>query len=106
MLYIQDFLETIKKVAKFLGKVYSEEQIKEVANYLNIKNFRHNPMVNSSELKECGIITPGVFIRTGQSGNWRDMFTPELDAKANKWIEENLRETDFTFPYFNINDCK
>lgn len=64
-------------------------------------------MVNSSELKECGIITAGTFVRTGQSGSWRDMFTTELDAKANKWIEENLKETDFTFPYFNIiDDCK
>lgn len=64
-------------------------------------------MVNSSELKECGIITAGTFVRKGQSGSWRDMFTADLDAKANKWIEDNLKGTDFVFPYFNNidNNC-
>lgn len=60
-------------------------------------------MVNSSELIKCGIITPGIFVRKGESGGWTDMFTPDLDAKANKWIEENLKGTDFTFPHFNNN---
>ncbi|CAK9809497.1 Luciferin sulfotransferase [Anthophora plagiata] len=103
-----DFPKAIKKVAKFLGKAYTEEQIKELTNFLNIKNFRDNPMVNSSELKECGIITAGTFVRKGQSGEWKDMFTPELNAKANQWIEENLKGSDLTFPYFNkiINNYK
>ncbi|KAF3424216.1 hypothetical protein E2986_01687 [Frieseomelitta varia] len=98
-----DFLKAIKKVAKFLGKTYTEEQIKELAEYLNIKNFRNNPMVNLSELKDCGVIKAGIFVRKGGSGGWNDMFTEELNAKANKWIEENLKDTDLTFPYFNIN---
>ncbi|XP_076232704.1 sulfotransferase 1E1 [Calliopsis andreniformis] len=96
-----DFPKTIKKVAQFLGRTYTEEQIEKVAEYLNIKNFRDNLMVNSSELKECGIITAGTFVRKGQSGGWRNMFTPDLDAKANKWIEENLKGTNFNFPFFN-----
>lgn len=77
--------------------------MKELAEYLNIKNFRNNPMVNLLDLKECGLIKTGTFIRKGESGGWEDMFTEELNAKANKWIEENLKETDLTFPYFNIN---
>ncbi|KAG7208936.1 hypothetical protein KM043_015114 [Ampulex compressa] len=96
-----DFPKAIKKVAQFLGKTYTDEEINKVAIYLNIKNFRDNPMVNSTELKECGIITAGSFVRKGQSGGWKDMFTPELNAKADKWIEDNLRDTDFVFPYFN-----
>ncbi|XP_076626776.1 sulfotransferase 1B1 [Colletes latitarsis] len=98
-----DFPEAIKKVAKFLGRTYTDEQIKEVSNYLHIKNFRDNRMVNMSELKECGILTSGTFVRKGNSGGWRDMFTADLDAKANIWIEENLKGTDLAFPYFNNN---
>ncbi|XP_043577837.1 sulfotransferase 4A1-like [Bombus pyrosoma] len=96
-----DFSKAIKKVAKFLGKTYTEEQLKEVADYLNVKNFRNNQMVNLSELNECGIITKGIFVRKGKSGGWQDIFTEELNAKADKWIEENLRGTDLIFPYFN-----
>ncbi|XP_076276129.1 sulfotransferase 1E1 [Lasioglossum baleicum] len=98
-----DFPKAIRKVAEFLGKVYTEEQIKQLAEYLNIENFKNNPMVNSSELKDCNIITAGTFVRKGASGGWRDMFTPDLDASANQWIEEHLKGTDFVFPYFNNN---
>ncbi|XP_015434268.1 PREDICTED: LOW QUALITY PROTEIN: sulfotransferase 4A1-like [Dufourea novaeangliae] len=80
-----DFPKAVKKVAKFLGKNYTEEQIGHVTD------------------KECGIMTAGTFVRRGQSGGWRDMFTPDLDAKANEWMEQNLKDTDFVFPYFNNN---
>lgn len=95
--------QAIKKIAKFLGKVYNDCEINELLSYLDIKIFRNNPMVNSSELKECGIITAGTFIRQGQSGSWKDLFTPALEAEANKWIMENLQKTDLRFPYFNNN---
>ncbi|KAG5326364.1 ST1C4 Sulfotransferase, partial [Acromyrmex heyeri] len=95
---------TIKEVAKFLDKTYTDEEINKVTNHLNIKNFRNNPMVNFSELNACGIIKDHCFIRKGGSGNWQDIFTPELDAKIEKWIEENLKDTDLRFPSFNNNN--
>lgn len=99
----QDFPKAIKKVAKFLGKTYTEEEVSKVADYLDIKNFRNNPMVNCSELKACGIIEPENFIRRGGNGGWKNVkiFTEELNAKADLWIEENLRDTDLRFPFFN-----
>ncbi|XP_076755266.1 sulfotransferase 1E1 [Xylocopa sonorina] len=95
---LRDLPKTIKNVAKFLGKTYTEEQIKEVADYLDIKNFKNNPMVNASELVECNIIAPNIFVRKGKSDKSDSMFTPELDAEANEWIEENLKGTDLRFP--------
>lgn len=61
-------------------------------------------MVNYSELKACGIINKENFVRKGGSGDWKNMFTPEINAKAEKWIEENLRDTDLRFPLFNDNN--
>ncbi|KAM0730293.1 Sulfotransferase 1C4 [Formica fusca] len=98
-----DFPKAIRKVAKFLGKTYTDEEIDKVTNYLKIKNFRNNSMVNYSELRACGIIEEGNFVRKGGIGGWKDMFTPELDVRADKWIEENLRDTDLRFPFFNNN---
>lgn len=60
-------------------------------------------MVNASELKNCGIIAADSFIRKGQTGGSKNMYTPELDAKVNKWIEDNLAGTSIVFPYFNNN---
>ncbi|XP_012216892.1 sulfotransferase 1A1-like [Linepithema humile] len=98
-----DFPTAIRKVTKFLNKTYTDEQLDKLATYLHIKNFKDNPMVNYSEFKACGIIKPGYFVRKGGSGGWKDTFTPEIDAKADKWIEENLRDTDLCFPFFNNN---
>jgi hypothetical protein len=48
----------------------------------------------------------GVFasllIITGKIGGWKDYFTPELNARADKWIAENLaRIPGFAFPSQN-----
>lgn len=99
----QDLFQAILKIAKFLGKTYTNEEIWRLTEYLDIANFRNNPMVNSVELRDCQIITAGSFIRRGQSGFWNNTFTPELEAKADTWIEENLKKTDLVFPCVNNN---
>ena len=92
-------LSSVKKVSSFLGKSYSEDELSQLLNYLNIKNFKNNPMVNSEELQECGIILMnGVFVRNGQSGNWKAVFSKELEKEADEWISENLKDTDLKFP--------
>ncbi|XP_077254649.1 sulfotransferase 1E1 isoform X1 [Temnothorax americanus] len=100
-----DFPKAIKKVAKFLNKTYTDEEVSKVVDYLDIKNFRNNPMVNYSELKACGIIAEESFVRKGGT-NWKNIFTTEINAKADKWIEENLIDTDLRFPFFNNNNNK
>ncbi|KAF7413589.1 hypothetical protein HZH68_002078 [Vespula germanica] len=99
----ENFLQTVKKVATFLGKEYSDDQLNELATYLDIKNFRNNSMVNLSDLKECQIMEKETFVRQGRSGGWKDFFTPNLEIEANQWIIENLKNTDMRFPNFNNN---
>lgn len=88
--------DVIKQVATFFDKSYSEEQIAKLAKHLNIDNFRKNPMVNQAsphnQMKE------EMFIRQGKVGGWKEVFTPEIDEKFNKWIADNLKDTDLTFP--------
>ncbi|XP_020290948.1 sulfotransferase 1C4-like [Pseudomyrmex gracilis] len=93
----RDFRKIIKQVATFLGKTYTDEQIDKVADYLNIENFKNNPMVNQNDLKACGIMQAQNFVRKGGSGGWKEHFTKELNEEANKWIEENLKDTDLRF---------
>lgn len=94
----------IRKVANFLGKTYTDEQLNKLVDYLDIKNFRDNPMVNNSALKDCNIIKEGIFVRKGCNNEWKNFFTPELAARADKWIETNLKNTDLHFPSFNHNN--
>ena len=38
---------------------------------------------------------------TGKSGSWKEEFSPELNIRADKWIQENLKHTDLRFPQYN-----
>ncbi|KAK2578161.1 hypothetical protein KPH14_001357 [Odynerus spinipes] len=93
-----DMPGTIKRVAEFFGKSYSDEQIAKLADHLQIDNFRKNPMVNSPAPKKYEALKPSLFIRQGKVGGWKELFTPELNAKFDAWIKENLKDTDFAFP--------
>lgn len=96
----RDLPSTIRKVAEFLGKTMNEEEITKLTEYLKIDNFRVNPAVNCSELKEVGVLKAGEqgFVRKGKTGGWSEEFTDELNERAERWIEENLKNTDLRFP--------
>ncbi|CAG9829239.1 unnamed protein product [Diabrotica balteata] len=91
---------TIKKVSLFLEQSYSEEEYEILEEHLSIDNFRNNKSVNAEEDKDIGVISnpEGSFIRKGVVGGWRPYFDDELNAEADRWIEENLNTFDLRFP--------
>ena len=40
------------------------------------------------------------FIRKGKVGGWKEDFKdyPELEEKFDKWVEDNMKDTDIVFP--------
>jgi hypothetical protein len=38
-----------------------------------------------------------VFKIKGETGDWKNHFTPELNARIDRWIEKNLAGTDLKF---------
>nr|CAD7600743.1 unnamed protein product [Timema genevievae] len=99
----KDLPGTVRKVAQFLNKSLSEEQVAQMSQHLNIENFRRNPAVNMDFLKEVGLLNSGEqsFIRKGGVGGWTNEFTPELNQRADRWIHEHLKNTDIRFPSTN-----
>nr|CAD7402381.1 unnamed protein product [Timema cristinae] len=99
----KDLPGTVKKVAQFLNKSLSDEQVAQMSKHLNIENFRRNPAVNMDFLKEVGLLNSGEqsFIRKGGVGGWTSEFTPELNQRADRWIHEHLKNTDIRFPSTN-----
>ncbi|XP_011705425.1 PREDICTED: sulfotransferase 4A1-like [Wasmannia auropunctata] len=93
---IKDLPGNIRKIAAFFEKSYSDEQIATLVEHLKIENFRKNPMV--SQPASTNVIRPEMFIRQGMIGRWKEMFTPEIEERFNKWITDNLKDTDLTFP--------
>lgn len=90
-------------MAKFLGKSYTDKQFEKLVEHLQFSNIQNNKMVNLTRDNSTKVLfKKDNFIRQGKSEAWHSMFTPELKIKANQWIEDNLRDTDLTFPYIDI----
>lgn len=93
---------TILKVAAFLNKQVSDDDVNRLVNFLKVDNFREKLSPRLKPMADCGLLNPGEssFIRRGQvtGKGWQHEYTPELAARAQAWIEKNLRETTLRFP--------
>ncbi|XP_037035025.1 luciferin sulfotransferase-like [Bradysia coprophila] len=100
----KDLPATIRKVANFLKKNLTDEEVTKLTSYLSIENFKHNTSVNQNELKEVRILNPNeeAFVRKGKTNlkGWQKEYTPEIIERVEKWMEINLKETDMRFPEY------
>lgn len=96
---IQNLTGQLKRMASFLGKSYTDQQIDQLSSYLHIDNFRKNPAVNCESGLTGLMMNKGgdSFIRRGKVGDWLNHCTPELDAKFEAWIEKQLKGSDLKF---------
>ncbi len=84
--------ENIKKIAAFLGKNYSEEQIAELVEFTSFKSMQKQEMNYTQTLRALQIATEETkFFRKGKIGDWVNHLTQEQSEKMNKAIEANLK---------------
>ncbi|CAG4988484.1 unnamed protein product [Parnassius apollo] len=97
----KDLPAAIRRVADFLGKTFTTEQLDKLCDHLSIDNFKNNKSVNYDVMRELGILIPNgqSFIRKGKAGGWRDYFDEEMTNQADKWMAKNLQDTDLRFPH-------
>ncbi|CAH0406344.1 unnamed protein product [Chilo suppressalis] len=96
---LRDLPSTVKRVAAFLGKAVTEEQVSRLCDHLAFDNFKKNKSVNFEAIKEISVVNKdGSFIRKGKAGDWRGYFDEEMMQQAQRWMEHNLRDTDLRFP--------
>lgn len=97
----KDIRGTLIKIANFLDKKLSDNDLNKLEEHFKIENFRKNKSVNNDHFIELGIASKNKehqFIRKGEIGGWKKYFTPELNAEVDKWIQENLKDTDLVLP--------
>jgi len=88
----------IAKVAKFLNKTLTDDQLTNLTEHLRFDNFKKNEAVNNEAPKKMGLFNKhGNFIRKGKTGDWKNHFSPELNRKVDEWIAQNLAGTDLKF---------
>ncbi|XP_058805332.1 sulfotransferase 1C4-like [Phymastichus coffea] len=97
-----DLLAASKRVAKFLGKSYTDEQYEKLVDHLTFSNLQNNKMVNLTRDATKILFKKDTYMRQGKSQAWHSMFSPKLNEQANDWIRENLKDTDIEFPFIDI----
>ncbi|XP_053374487.1 amine sulfotransferase-like isoform X2 [Mercenaria mercenaria] len=89
---IKDMPAAIRRIAKFLGRTLTDENVANIADHCNIVNMRNNDKVNLSYWKNIGYVNfeenESQFINKGHPGTWHEKLSPEQAAKMDKLIRE------------------
>lgn len=96
---LKDLKGSLRKLAQFLGKPLADADLPKLLNHLNIKNFQNNPAINCHDLIDVKILTKDAqgFIRNGNIEKNCEL-TSEMAELIDRWMEENLKDTDLRFP--------
>lgn len=94
---IQDLPKEIRKIAAFLGKTLTEEQVDRITEHCSFKSMKDNPQTNM--LNRGGVRKGSKFMRKGKVGDWRSLFTPVQSEKVDQLTAEWLETQGLTFGY-------
>lgn len=96
-----DLKANVLKIAKFLGKSLTDDQIDTIVCHTSFNEMKNNPMANYSHggaaIKMPDSITD--FLRKGKSGDWRNYFTVDLNKKVDNYVQKYFAESDIVFDY-------
>lgn len=97
----RDLAGCIKKVAAFLQKEITDEQIKQLEEHLSFESMKGNPQVNLEGFREIGFndIEDGRMIRKGQVGDWMNYFDDEMNRRVDEAVKEHFEGIGLSFTY-------
>ncbi|XP_060603047.1 sulfotransferase 4A1-like [Ruditapes philippinarum] len=96
---IKDKVSEVRKIASFLNRDLSADDIAKIVEYVDIENMRKNGMVNFAVQEEVWSTdkSAGAFINSGKAESWRDVIAPYLQLKIDNMIEKSLDALNINF---------
>ncbi|KAF2898588.1 hypothetical protein ILUMI_07589 [Ignelater luminosus] len=104
----EDHPAVIRKVAKFLEKELTDEQVEILAKHLSFESMKKNDSVNMGayveHLKKKNLSNEdGAFIRTGKVGKYKEELSPEIIKELDAWTRKYIAGTSLeNEPIFSI----
>lgn len=98
----KDVHSVIKKIADFLGKSLSENDVCKIAEHCQFNKMKNNEMVNFSWWKELGLIdakSDSEFIRKGVTGDWKGQLTEEMNKRIDRMVILKFYGSGLEFQY-------
>ena len=95
-----DLATNVRKVAKFLGKELTDENVEALVDHLSFKKMKDNTAVNRKhDLEKPFFTEDGSFMRKGEVGDWKNYFTDEMNKRMDEAIEKYLKPIGLEFQY-------
>ncbi|XP_055353580.1 sulfotransferase 1C2-like [Paramacrobiotus metropolitanus] len=100
----QDFIGVARRLSKFLGKDFTEDQLNKIYYECAFDQMKNNETVNKAKVGARGYFdfNKSPFIRAGKVGNWKVHFSEEQNKQVDDWINKNLQRPELqglTFRY-------
>ncbi|XP_065060408.1 sulfotransferase 1E1-like [Rhopilema esculentum] len=96
----EDLASCVRKVAKFLGKDVTEQQVQILVDHLSFKKMRRNRSVNLERFQDGKILDKeGSFLRKGEVGDWKNYFTDAMNKRMEEATDKYLKPIGLEFRY-------
>ena len=95
----KDMASNLRKVATFLGKSFTDEQIEKSVGFLSFKEMKErggHEEIHNLVRKEGN---QGNIMRKGEVGDWKNYFTDEMNKRMNEAIEKHFKPIGLEFQY-------
>ncbi|XP_061113293.1 sulfotransferase 2B1-like isoform X1 [Conger conger] len=97
---VQDLRAAVLRMAQFLGQELSPDVLEKVANHCQFNNMKTNIMSNYSLVpQDIMDSSKSPFLRKGTTGDWRNHFNAEQEARFSAIIKKEMEGTSFAFPW-------
>ena len=87
----------VLKVAAFLGKELTAQQVADIAEHCDFQQMRRNPATNASQMPKVAGETD--FMRKGKVGDWRNYLSEEQNRRMDAWIDAHVGEERLPLVY-------
>jgi hypothetical protein len=79
-----------RRLAKYLGKDLSDEQLKSLIEFCKLDNLKKNPAFDMKLTNKEGQKLDPLFFRKGEIGDWKNYLTEEMSKKIDDLVATHL----------------
>uniref|UniRef100_A0A673KLV8 Sulfotransferase n=1 Tax=Sinocyclocheilus rhinocerous TaxID=307959 RepID=A0A673KLV8_9TELE len=95
---IKDLQSVVERIASFLGRNLTPQQLNDVVEHSTFKNMKNNPQANYQQVP-VNLLNhqQGAFMRKGTVGDWKNYFTVAQNERFDKVYQQKMKDVPLSF---------